>query len=182
MEFHSLLSQTKCFFGLARSVFFQPLTLLSLLTPVLILTSCDKNAVFDMNDKNTIFSFKLVFQKMIGQYKTNLLYLWAIFFSQEQPVYWMTELMTKLKTKLEMHEYLFILPYCLHWTFCAMLEKYKTMHCFCFLALILSNIWCPCLKSLCIEARYKGTKGFFSAFLDWGGTVLLFKMVWLYRW
>ena len=177
MEFHSLLSQTKCFFGLARSVFFQPLTLLSLLTPVLILTSCDKNAVFDMNDKNTILSFKLVFQKMIGQYKTNLLYLWAIFFSQEQPVYWMTELMTKLKTKLEMHEYLFILPYYLHWTLCAMLEKYKTMHCFCFLALTLSNIWCPCLKSLCIEARYKGTEGFFSAFLDWGWKVLLFKMV-----
>ena len=75
MEFHSLLSQTKCFFGLARSVFFQPLTLLSLLTPVLILTSCDKNAVFDMNDKNTIFSFKLVFQKMIEQNKINLLYL-----------------------------------------------------------------------------------------------------------
>ena len=114
---------------------------------------------------------------MIGQYKTNLLYLWAIFFSQEQPVYWMTELMTKLKTKLEMHEYLFILPYYLHWTFCAMLEKYKTMHCFCFLALTLSNIWCPCLKSLCIEARYKGTEGFFSAFLDWGWKVLLFKMV-----
>ena len=55
------------------------------------------------------------------------------------------------------------------------------MHCFCFLALTLSNIWCPCLKSLCIEARYKGTEGFFSAFLDWVWKVLLFKMVRLNR-